>query len=270
MIKADKTINFLGYKIISNPMDQLLINLFLQITSGTNLKTVFTPNPEQLVYAKSHSSFDKVLGKSDYLIPDGIGIVLGARFLSIFGKSEQIHERITGVDVVASLLQKFPDKKVLVIGGRGYEKLKYQDWKIVKAGSVKPLAEIKSSKKNQKNIYWHEGFLNVTLPTDDENKTITQIIKTLKPDIVFVALGAPHQEEWVINNKQLLAGNGVRLSMVVGGAFDMLLGKVKRAPKWMQRVGLEWLFRLKQEPWRWRRQVGLIVFVKMVVQEFLN
>ena len=58
--------------------------------------------------------------------------------------------------------------------------------------------------------------------------------------------------------------------MVVGGAFDMLFAKVDRAPKWMQTVGLEWLFRLYKEPWRWRRQLNLLVFVKMIIQEVLN
>lgn len=275
MKKTDKTTNFLGFKIVSTPIKQLLNNLSLQVSKASDLKIVFTPNPEQLVYAKSHSSFAKVLGKSDYLIPDGMGIVVGSQILSTFGKSKPILERITGVDVVASLLNEFKDKKILVIGGRGYANLKYGDWKIVEAGSVlakksSKNTKVKSSKKNQANIYWHEGFLNVTLPTDAENKALAKIIKTLKPDIVFVALGAPHQEEWIIKNKALLESAGVRLAMVVGGAFDMLLNKVQRAPKWMQRIGLEWLFRLYKEPWRWRRQVGLLKFVKMVVQEVLK
>lgn len=265
MKKNDSTTNFLGFKIVITPKHELLKIFTSQVESGKKMKIVFTPNSEQLVLSKSHSSFAKVLGKSDYLIPDGIGIVVGSQVLSTFGKSEPILERIAGVDVVADLLAKLKDKKILIIGGRNYEGLEYNNWKIVKANEKN-----KSTKKKVKNLYWHEAFLNAVQPTNQEKKALLNYIDKLKPDVVFVALGAPYQEKWIIENKEALQSSGVRLAMVVGGAFDMLLGKVERAPKWMQRVGLEWLFRLYKEPWRWRRQVSLLYFIKMVVQEALS
>ena len=119
-------------------------------------------------------------------------------------------------------------------------------------------------------LYWHEAFLNVTQQTQEENIVLLDFIRKLKPVAVFVALGAPHQEKWIVDNKKFLEESGVRVAMVVGGSFDVLLGKIARAPKWMQKIGLEWLFRLFQEPWRWRRQLKLLSFVKMVFQEAFN
>lgn len=269
MKNNDNSTNFLGFKIAINQKYELLKNIVSQVEVGKKLQTVFTPNPEQLVFAKSHSSFEKTLGKADVLLPDGIGIVIGSQILSAFGKQTPILERVTGVDVVTELLEKLPKKKILIIGGRDYEGSQYQNWKVVKAGSkLGGKSELKS--KGQSILYWHEAFLNVSQPTEVEKKQLLEYIKKLEPDVVFVALGAPYQEEWIIENKATLETSGVRIAMVVGGAFDMLLGKVKRAPKWMQRIGLEWLFRLYQEPWRWRRQLNLLVFMKMVVQEALG
>jgi len=264
MKKRDLSIKFLGYKITINQKHELLNNLISQVSSSKNLKIVFTPNPEQLVYARSHSSFAKVLGKADYLLPDGMGIIIGSQILSSFGKSEPILERITGVDVVSELLCRLKDKKILIIGGRSYQEDKFEGWNVVTA------SDKKKPKKGSKVLYWHEGFLNVSQPTKQEQQALINFIKKLSPDVVFVALGAPYQEEWIINNKKELEEANVRLAMVVGGAFDMLFAKVDRAPKWMQTVGLEWLFRLYKEPWRWRRQLNLLVFVKMIIQEVLN
>jgi len=276
MKKTDGRINFLGNKIVSTSKDQLLDSLFTQVESGKKTKIVFTPNPEQLVYAKSHSSFGKSLAKADYLLPDGMGIIIGSQIISAFGKEEPILERITGVDVVEKLLEKFTDQKVLIIGGREYSGLKFKNWKVVDA--VKKSTSVaksksgvtKKSSKRKHVLFWHEGFLNVSQPTKEEKDVLLTVVEKLKPDVIFVALGAPYQEEWSIKNKKALESLGVKLVMVVGGAFDMLLGKVQRAPKWMQKMGLEWFYRLYKEPWRWRRQVKLLEFVKMVVQEVLR
>ena len=264
MKNIDEVTNLLGYKIVSSRKERLLKKIFSHVESGIGLQIVCTPNPEQLVYAKSHSWFGKTLGKSDILLPDGMGIVIGSQILSVFGKSEPIIERIAGVDVASELLKQFHDKKFLIIGGREYAGSEFQNWKVIAAGD-RP----KRVKSSVRFLYWHEGFLNVTLPTGLENKELIEHIRNLRPEILFVALGAPYQEKWIFDNKKELSDNGVRLAMAVGGSFDMLLGKVKRAPKWMQRIGLEWLFRLYKEPWRWRRQVNLLVFLKMVIQEAL-
>lgn len=107
-------------------------------------------------------------------------------------------------------------------------------------------------------------------PRATEHTALLSCIQSVAPDILFVAFGAPAQEKWVIEHKAVLEKAGVRLVMVVGGAFDMLLGKVERAPQWMRSIGLEWLYRLIQEPWRWKRQIALITFMKLVFQDLMK
>jgi len=80
-------------------------------------------------------------------------------------------------------------------------------------------------------------------------------------------LGAPHQEEWILEHRQLLKNSGCLIALTVGGAIDMILGKLTRAPLWMRRFGLEWLYRLIQEPWRWKRQTRLIKFAWLVMRQ---
>jgi N-acetylglucosaminyldiphosphoundecaprenol N-acetyl-beta-D-mannosaminyltransferase len=261
---------FLGLKFAITPIDYLLKFLVSQVEEENNLKIVFTPNPEQIVYAKSHSTFAKVLGKADILLSDGMGIVIGSQILSTFGKGEPILHRLAGVDVVGSLLQQCQDKRILIIGGREYDNLQFKNWQVVKTDSKSFRLSGKKLNKKRQALYWHEGFLNVTQPTREEQKELQDLIKKIKPEIVFVAFGAPFQEKWIIDNKQELQQSQVRLAMVVGGAFDMLLGKVDRAPKWMRRIGLEWLFRLRQEPWRWRRQLSLLTYIKLIIKEAFN
>ena len=89
--------------------------------------------------------------------------------------------------------------------------------------------------------------------TPEENERILQRIKAAQPDFLFVALGAPQQDVWIRNNRDRL---DVPVCMGVGCVLDLLAGIVSRAPAWMQRTGLEWLFRLGQEPSRlWRRYI---------------
>jgi len=87
-------------------------------------------------------------------------------------------------------------------------------------------------------------------PALEEEDEIVGMIQRAEPDILFVAYGAPQQDKWIARN---LARLGVPVAMGVGGAFDFISGRAKRAPRWVQHLGLEWLHRLLREPWRWRR-----------------
>ncbi|MCK4450446.1 MAG: WecB/TagA/CpsF family glycosyltransferase, partial [Anaerolineae bacterium] len=104
-------------------------------------------------------------------------------------------------------------------------------------------------------------------PALEEEDEIVRLIQRAKPDILFVAYGAPQQDKWIARNLERL---GVPVAMGVGGAFDFISGRAKRAPRWLQRVGLEWLHRLLHEPWRWRRMLALPRFVWLVVRERLT
>ena len=101
-------------------------------------------------------------------------------------------------------------------------------------------------------------------PTDADAAEIVTRIREARPDILFVAYGAPKQDLWIAKHREAL---GVPVMMGVGGSFDFISGVQKRAPRWVQRVNLEWLFRLLSQPWRWRRQLALPSFAWAVMRE---
>jgi N-acetylglucosaminyldiphosphoundecaprenol N-acetyl-beta-D-mannosaminyltransferase len=100
-------------------------------------------------------------------------------------------------------------------------------------------------------------------PSPNEEDAIVAQINEAQADILFVAYGAPEQDKWIARNLPRL---GVKMAMGVGGAFDFVAGVVPRAPLWMQRVGLEWLFRLYLQPWRFKRMLRLPLFVLAVLR----
>jgi N-acetylglucosaminyldiphosphoundecaprenol N-acetyl-beta-D-mannosaminyltransferase len=113
--------------------------------------------------------------------------------------------------------------------------------------------------------WWGDGSAD---PNDDA-ETIERIAKS-GARVVLVAYGAPGQVLWIERNRDALGQAGVGLAVGVGGALDFLAGRVPRAPRFVQRIGLEWLYRLVREPWRWRRQAVLPVFAILVLRDVVR
>ena len=88
--------------------------------------------------------------------------------------------------------------------------------------------------------------------------------------VLLVAFGHPTQDLWIARHQEALAAHGILVSIGVGGSFDYLSGRVPRAPRLVRRLGLEWLYRLIRQPWRWRRQLALPLFVLLVLRERLR
>lgn len=208
---------------------------------------IVTPNPEMVVSANVHPQFKEILNKAELALCDGIGLVWAGKFLG-----KPFKERYTGVDFVESLCSMVSKKPITVgfLGGRGKVaelaadclQKKYPGLKVVFVSEEWS----KDAKKNQSSTFHH-------LPS--------------KIDALFVAFGFPKQEQWMA---QHIGKAPVKIMVGVGGAFDYISGKVARAPKWVQRFGFEWLFRLILEPWRWRRQRALIQFLWLVFLEKLK
>lgn len=265
------------------------------------LVTIFTPNPEQVVMANESQVFKKTLQRADILIPDGIGLITAQKVLKRFGKSAgDFVERISGRDLAQALLVQAHqnDWKVLIIGGREYAELPQEEYRVQnvglfnsvtmpqhnpnylakkgtsgqgnKAGESTSAQDYNTARHSSANgygraqqlLYWTEGYADVKNQTGAEEAEICNLLSVIKPDIVFVALGAPYQEQWVIEHRLQL--KNVKIAMVVGGAFDVILGKLHQPPALIQQLGFEWLFRLLQEPHRWRRQLRLLSFIKLV------
>ncbi|HQM15898.1 MAG TPA: WecB/TagA/CpsF family glycosyltransferase [Candidatus Woesebacteria bacterium] len=269
---AQRTDNFNGLALFSSPKSQLLKILSSHLYQKKGLILLFTPNAEQMVVSLENTNFRRYLSQADLLIPDGFSLVLASRcrfakrWLSrVFNRRASpqipppIQERIAGTDLVEDLLPLCQEHQlpILILGGQNYHQV-VSEAKIVNFPSGKYY-------QLRPGLFWTAGFAKKEFPTNLEKRQLLAILTSLRPSVVLVALGAPFQERWLIENRQELTQAGVKLGVAVGGAMDMILGKLRRAPKWMRSIGLEWLYRLYQEPWRWRRQLRLIRFWRVMM-----
>ena len=212
--------------------DEVEREVFFTLKNQNKQLKIFTPNPEIVLKALKDDYFLKIFQKGDIFLPDGVGLRLF--FLSI-------KKRITGVDFMLKICQKAEGlkKSVFLVGGRD---------------KVGFLTATKLKKIHPK--------LNLVGVLEDQND-VKKVIQA-KPDIVFVALGAGKQEEWIVKNAKYISSAKVFLS--VGGAFDMISKKKPRAPKIFQKLGIEWFWRLALEPKRFPRVFNaVVVFPVMVI-----
>jgi len=201
---------------------------------------IITANPEILYRAGYEPEIRKIINQADLVLPDGVGIVWAGRKLGTY-----IQERVTGVDLAVEIMKV------------GNEK----GWKLFLLGAAPGVAEgaaIRQQREFPKVKFgWNDGYFSKS-----EEVSVIKKIADFNPDILFVGLGAPAQEYWLTENSGL-----ARVSMGVGGTIDVLAGKVKRAPKWIQSVGIEWLYRLIKEPTRLKRQKVLPFYVMEVLKQ---
>lgn len=247
--KTDNSFHFRGKSIFSNNRSELLTLLKNQLFSSKPVLVIFTPNPEQLMLAERDANFSLELQAADLLLPDGVGLIWASKVLAT-ATNPGIKARLPGRLVVQDLLQitKTEQLTTLVIGGRDYA----QGDRFVVAGAI---------------CHWTEGYVDANHPTDSEEVALSEMLAKLRPSLVLVALGAPLQERWLLKHRRLLNESGVKIGMVVGGTFDYLLNKVPTPPDWVAKMGLEWLFRLITQPQRLGRQLRLIEFVLLVMEE---
>lgn len=218
---------------------------------GSVFQTVCTPNAEQVILSKKLPDFLRLLQQADINLPDGFGIVWASRIL--FGVRGVV-ERISGREMVPFLLQECAKlrRPALVVGGREAS-ARFADLMRVTVPGLE--------------IFPDPGALDIQKEKHSERVRVLSMIRKIKPAVVLVGYGAPHQERWVMQNRSQMASAGVRVAMVVGGTFDMLSGSVAVAPTWVSKAGFEWLWRLVLEPWRWRRQFALPQFAILVLME---
>lgn len=248
-INNDKSFHFRNKAIFSRSKGELLKILKKSFSRGKETILLFTPNPEQMVLAEEDQSFNQVLQRGDILIPDGVGLIIASKVLKSNDNSvieERIPGRVLVEDIIA--IAKNDNLKILLIGGKEYSQ----------TGVVSV---------NGAEIDWTSGYLDAFNPTEGEEVALQERIAQVEPDIIFVAFGAPMQEKWLVKYEALLNQHGVKLGMAVGGTFDYLLKFVPSPPLIISKMGLEWLFRLVTQPWRYKRQLKLISFLGLVLEE---
>lgn len=240
-----ESLSVLGVRVHNVDRDQALALLADYAAAGLP-RHVVTVNPEFLVQAQALPKFKAVLNQADLALADGVGLVWAAWILG-----RRLAARLTGVDMMDSLAS--------LAAAKGY--------RVFLLGAAPGVAEGAA----QALVHQHPGLIiagwHAGSPREEEEEEIVARIRTARPHLLFVAYGAPEQDLWIRRNVQRL---GVPVAMGVGGAFDFISGHVPRAPRWMRRTGLEWLFRLLREPWRWRRMLRLPHFVWLVLLQRLR
>jgi len=268
-----KSINILGVKITNEKEDKILEYVLERIKDSGKQFFITTPNPEIVTYAYSHLDYRNKLNAAEVALPDGIGLLWAALL-----RGQRFTERITGVDFVERLCEKSREKPLSMgfLGGRGkvaekavnrlqqkYPWIKVvwvgEEWDFGKNDALGYSFEKESIARGP--VAPHpRSTSSATMPAGAHRGTPSRATPLI--DILFVAYGFPKQEEWIYENLEKLP---VKAAMGVGGAFDYLSGEVTRAPKFLRALGLEWLFRLIRQPWRWKRQLALIRFVLLMV-----
>lgn len=232
----------LGVKINSPDPNELIekINLFLDEDKS---HYIVTTNPEFIIEATKDNEFKKILNEADLSLADGFGIKLVSWL-----KGKNI-KRISGVDLMLRICQIAEQKNS----------------SIFLLGSLEDTAERAAlklvEKFNNLNIVGAEEGIKFKIQNLDyikKNEELLKRINKVKPDIIFVAFGAPKQEKWIYENKAKIPS--LKLAMGVGGTFDFIAKKIKRAPKIWRLAGLEWLWRLIMQPWRLFRIIKAVIY----------
>lgn len=205
---------------------------------------IVTINPEKVIKAKKDESLKKILNNAQYQIPDGIGIIYASKI-----KKGNIKSRITGIDTMEMIcdLSNKENFRIFMYGA--------------KADIIEKAKQKLEEQYENINIC---GYIN---GYENDEKKIIKTINNSNPDILFVALGSPKQEKFISKNFNKL---NCKILLGVGGSFDVISGHKKRAPKWVQNKGLEWLYRLIKEPKRFFRQTKIISFIFEVMLQKNN
>ncbi|MCF6515623.1 WecB/TagA/CpsF family glycosyltransferase [Lactobacillus sp. S2-2] len=239
MLNNLSTTSILNIPFVNESFDTFMTQIKNDINLHEN-RFVITANPEIAVHAYDNKDYLDLIKKSDYVVPDGIGIVNASKEFST-----PIKERISGYDIFCDLLKwgNENNKSAYFIGSKpevitDLQKKLNQDY---------PTLQIKGI---------HDGYFN------NPNEILNEI-KHTKPDMVFVGLGFPKQEEFIDKHRPI--NNGLWIGL--GGSFDVMSGHVKRAPKFWINHHLEWLYRFITQPTRFKRMLAIPKFLRLVKKQ---
>ncbi|CFX03403.1 Glycosyl transferase WecB/TagA/CpsF [Syntrophomonas zehnderi OL-4] len=241
-MKSNEKALILGANVDIVDFGQALQRIKQLIKAGTP-SHIITLNAEILYQAQDNEDLLNVINAADLVTPDGIGIVWAGKKLGY-----PFLERVTGIDLLYLIC----------------EEAAQESWKIYMLGAAPNVAETAAKQLTQKYpglkiCGCHDGYF-----ASDETDQIIEDIKKSQPDILFVALGAPKQEFWIKEHKDALS---VPVLIGVGGSFDVVAGIKERAPEWVIKANLEWLYRLVKEPSRFKRQLALPRFTVEVLKQ---
>ncbi|THF73153.1 WecB/TagA/CpsF family glycosyltransferase [Cohnella fermenti] len=204
---------------------------------------VVTGNPIMLMAAAESEEYQRILETADLVVPDGAGVVWAARHVK-----QPVAERVAGFDLLHELMRE-GDKR---------------GWGVFLLGTSQDIldaahANLARQYPGIRFVGTRNGYFK-----DEEDAEVVAQIRAAQPDLLFVARSVANQEPWIAKYEKEL---GVPVMMGVGGSFDVISGKLKRAPAFFRKSGLEWFYRLLQEPKRYKRMLVLPQFALKVVRD---
>ncbi|MGM7634696.1 WecB/TagA/CpsF family glycosyltransferase [Bacillus sp. Hm123] len=230
---------YLGVSVSPYTYDEIIDDIKIRMADDLP-STVIAVNPEKVITAGRDPLVKELINESTYQIPDGIGMIIASKL-----KNGDIRERVTGVDMMGRLLQFAAQEGhgVFFYGAKE---------EVVRTAKEK----LEASIPNLRIVGYENGYVQ-------DQEALVQKINESKAALLFIALGSPRQELWIRENMPKLPN--VKVFQGVGGSFDVYSGKVKRAPAFYRKFGLEWLYRLMKEPKRIKRQLALPKFLLKIL-----
>lgn len=217
----------------------------LRLAAADRGSYIVTPNAEIVMASLKHPGLKQALAFADLSVGDGVGVLWASRFLG-----RPLPEKVNGIDLMLELLKEAGKRslRVYLIGARE---------EVVAAAAKRIRTDM-----GVNVVGYHHGYFG-----SDDEADILLSIRESSPHIIFVGMGSPRQELWM----HKCVGRIPRgVMMGVGGSLDVISGAKPRAPRTVQQLGLEWLYRLIREPWRARRMTALPRFVLAVVMAKLR
>ncbi len=222
------SVSVMGLPLAPVTLGEAVNRIDAMIESGETHQ-VATANLDFWLNSTRDEHLHRILAGCEMVLADGMPLVWASRMLG-----DALPERVTGVDLVPQLMAMSARKgyRVFLLGGR--------------EGVAERAAEM--FERQFPGVHICGVFAPSVASLDEmDNGEMVERVKAAKPDLLLVSFGNPKQEKWIWMNKKRM---GVPVSIGIGGSLDMLLGDLNRAPRWMQKTGLEWAMRLAQEPKR--------------------
>lgn len=204
---------------------------------------VVTLNPEMIMIARRDPVFRVVVERADLTPPDGVGLLIAARL-----RGELLPERVTGSDGVPLIA----------------ERAAREGWRLFLLGAAEGVAQLAADELTRRYPGLQIAGVYAGSPDPAEEDALVARINAANADILLVAYGAPEQDKWIARCSARLK---VKMAMGIGGSLDFIAGVVPRAPEAWRRMGVEWLYRLIRQPWRWRRMLRLPAFLLLALME---
>jgi len=233
------TTRILKYKIFNESIEELIRNI-----DASGKVHIISGNPEVLLNGLQNDMLlNNFTSENSIIIPDGVGTVICSKIVR-----QPVKQKIAGIEVMDRIIKR----------------CEKENQGIYLLGSTKETVDmcninLRTKYSNLNILGSHDGYFDL-----EGCEEILNDIEKTNPQVLFVAMGCPRQEIFIAKYMDRLP---CKIFMGVGGSFDIIAGNVKRAPKWMINVGLEWLYRVSKEPFRIKRLASIPKFILMVIKD---